>query len=192
MRIAVFASGNGSNFQALVEYFKENEVPATIDWLFCDRPDAFVLQRAEKLGIKATCFSPKEFASKVLYEQAILEELANHQIDLIVLAGYLRIIGKELLTAYENKIINIHPSLLPDFPGLHGIRDAFEARVKETGVTVHYVDSGVDTGPIIRQEKVEIEPQDTLVTLEEKIHRIEHRIFPEAIVELINMGDSTQ
>ncbi|MBO0460409.1 MULTISPECIES: phosphoribosylglycinamide formyltransferase [Enterococcus] len=189
MKIAVFASGNGSNFQALVDYFKKNQLSATIDWLFCDQPEAYVLQRAKKTGTAFTSFSPKEFASKSEYEQAILEELDNRGIDLIVLAGYMRIVGEDLLAVYENKMINIHPSLLPDFPGLHGIRDAFEAGVDETGVTVHYIDRGVDTGPIIRQEKVTIEKEDTLATLEEKIHQIEHRIFPEVIANLVNMGD---
>ena len=108
---------------------------------------------------------------------------------MIVLAGYMRIVGEGLLSVYENKMINIHPSLLPNFPGLHGIRDAFEAGVKETGVTVHYIDRGVDTGPIIRQEKVMIEKEDTLATLEQKIHQIEHQIFPEVIANIVNMGD---
>lgn len=189
MRIAVFASGNGSNFQALVDYFKKNRLSATIEWLFCDQPQAYVLQRAKKAQVAVTCFSPKEFASKTEYEQAILEELATREIDLIVLAGYMRIVGEGLLSAYENKMINIHPSLLPNFPGLHGIRDAFEAGVKETGVTVHYIDRGVDTGPIIRQEKVMIEKEDTLATLEQKIHQIEHQIFPEVIANIVSMGD---
>lgn len=189
MKIAVFASGNGSNFQALVDYLKKNRLSATIEWLFCDQPHAYVLQRAKKAQVPSTCFSPKEFASKTEYEQAILEELANREIDLIVLAGYMRIVGEGLLSTYENKMINIHPSLLPNFPGLHGIRDAFEAGVKETGVTVHYIDRGVDTGPIIRQEKVMIEKEDTLATLEQKIHQIEHQIFPEVIANIVNMGD---
>lgn len=189
MKIAVFASGNGSNFQALVDYFKKNQLSATIEWLFCDQPQAYVLQRAKKAQVPITCFSPKEFASKMEYEQAILKELAKREIDLIVLAGYMRIVGEGLLSVYENKMINIHPSLLPNFPGLHGIRDAFEAGVKETGVTVHYIDRGVDTGPIIRQEKVLIEKEDTLATLEQKIHQIEHQIFPEVIANIVNMGD---
>ncbi|WP_165006098.1 MULTISPECIES: phosphoribosylglycinamide formyltransferase [unclassified Enterococcus] len=188
MRLAVFASGNGSNFQVLADFIKDRQLPAKIDWLFCDQPDAFVLERAKRLGIVSDCFSPKQFASKKEYEQRILHFLEEKQIDLILLAGYMRIIGSTLLDVYENRIINIHPSLLPAFPGLHGIRDAFEAGVTETGVTIHYIDRGVDTGPIIRQEKVKISQQDTLASLEEKIHRVEHRLYPEVIEEIIKNG----
>ncbi|EGP4943922.1 TPA: phosphoribosylglycinamide formyltransferase [Enterococcus faecium] len=188
MRIAVFASGNGSNFQALADYLSKKGLEASIDWLFCDQPEAYVLKRATALSVPADCFSPKEFDSKKEYEEAILHKLKEKKIDLIVLAGYMRIIGPVLLENYDKRIINIHPSLLPAFPGLHGIRDAFEAGVKETGVTIHYIDQGVDTGPIIRQEKVRIEQEDTFDSLAEKIHRVEHRIYPEVISEIIENG----
>lgn len=185
MKIAVFASGNGSNFQAIVEYFRRQNRSDTFEWLFCDQPKAFVLQRAQKLGVPASTFSPKEFSSKKNYEEKILEFLMEKEIDLIILAGYMRIIGTTLLDAYESKIINIHPSLLPNFPGLHGIRDAFEAKVNQSGVTIHYVDKGVDTGPIIYQEAVAITKEDTLDSLEVKIHQIEHRAYPKVIEEVI-------
>ena len=107
------------------------------------------------------------------------------EIELIVLAGYMRIIGPTLLNAYESRIINIHPSLLPDFPGLHGIRDAFAAKVKETGITIHYIDKGIDTGPIIHQETIEITKEDTLDSLEAKIHQIEHQTYPKIIEAVI-------
>lgn len=188
MKLAIFASGNGSNFQALVTTLREKKVAVTVDWLFCDQPEAHVLQRAEKLGVPVSQFSPKDFANKVAYEQEILRQLRERKIDLVILAGYMRIVGPTLLTAFENKIVNIHPSLLPNFPGLHGIRDAYEAGVATTGVTVHLIDAGVDTGPIIRQEKVEIEPTDTLEILEQKIHAVEHRIYPEIVEEMIKNG----
>ena len=179
MRIAVFASGNGSNFQALVEYFREKGLTDQFVWLFCDQPNAYVLERASKLDISTSVFSPKEFQSKKV------ECLLDKEVDLIVLAGYMRIIGSTLLDQYESRIINIHPSLLPDFPGLHGIRDAFEAGVKKTGVTIHYIDKGVDTGPIICQESVEIKKGDTLEELERRIHQVEHRIYPKVIEQVV-------
>ncbi|MGN8983350.1 phosphoribosylglycinamide formyltransferase [Enterococcus villorum] len=185
MKIAVFASGNGSNFQALVEYFRKQNRTDTFEWLFCDQPNAFVLHRAQKLSVPYSAFSPKEFPSKKKYEEKILNILAEKEIDLIVLAGYMRIIGPVLLDAYETRIINIHPSLLPKFPGLHGIRDAFEAKVNQTGVTIHYVDKGVDTGPIIYQEAVSITKEDTLESLEAKIHQTEHQAYPKVIEKVI-------
>ncbi len=185
MRIAVFASGNGSNFQALVEYFRKKHMADPFVWLFCDQPDGYVLERATTLGIPKSTFSPKEFQTKKAYEEKILEILLAKKVDLIVLAGYMRIIGSTLLDEYESRIINIHPSLLPSFPGLHGIRDAFEASVETTGVTIHYIDKGVDTGPIIFQESVKIEKNDTLEVLEERIHRVEHRIYPRVIEQVV-------
>jgi len=111
--------------------------------------------------------------------------LQENQIELIVLAGYMRLIGTTLLMAYQQKILNIHPALLPDFPGLHGIRDAFEAQVSQTGVTIHLVDDGVDTGPIIAQEAVSLEVGETLESLERKIHQVEHRLYPIVIQQFI-------
>lgn len=185
MRIAVFASGNGSNFQAIAEAIASKQVDATISFLFCDNPKAYVIDRAKKIGIPYTVFSPKNYDSRVAYETELLKQLEINEVDLVVLAGYMRIVGPTLLTAYANRILNIHPSLLPYFPGKSSIRDAFEANEKKTGVTVHFIDEGVDTGPIIAQEQVEISPEDTLDSLEAKIHQVEHRLFPQVIQELI-------
>lgn len=185
MRMAILASGNGSNFQVLAEKVQTGEIPGEVVLLFSDQPQAFVLQRAAELGIHAETFSPKEFETKKEYEEKLLAILAKYQVDLVVLAGYMRIIGSGLLSAYPQKIINIHPSLLPAFPGLHGIKDAFEAGVSETGVTVHYIDSGVDTGPIIAQARVSIEATDTLASLEEKVHQVEHQLYPRVIKEIV-------
>lgn len=186
MRIAIFASGNGSNFQVLAEAFQSGAIKGELRLLFCDQEKAKVRARANQLKIKEVSFSPKSFENKDLYEQAILDLLHEEKINFIVLAGYMRIIGQTLLSQFEHRIINIHPSLLPNFPGLHGVRDAFEAGVGETGITIHYIDKGIDTGPIIRQEKVQRTDKDTLESLEAKIHALEHRIYPEVLAEIIN------
>lgn len=185
MKIAVFASGNGSNFEAIANQISAENNEAELVLLFCDRKQAFVIERSRQLGIPSYSFSPAEFTSKTEYEEAILALLQENQIELIVLAGYMRLIGTTLLMAYQQKILNIHPALLPDFPGLHGIRDAFEAQVSQTGVTIHLVDDGVDTGPIIAQEAVSLEVGETLESLERKIHQVEHRLYPIVIQQFI-------
>ncbi|MFV0560296.1 MAG: phosphoribosylglycinamide formyltransferase [Enterococcus sp.] len=190
MRIALFASGNGSNFEAIVQANQQGRLHhAKICLLFCDRKNAGVHERAKRLGIKVVCFSPKEFPSKEEYEQMILNHLAEESVEFIVLAGYMRMIGETLLDVYEGKMINIHPSLLPAFPGLHGIDDAFAAGVSETGVTIHYIDRGMDTGPIIRQESVPIYKHDTLATLEERIHALEHQMYPQVLQTIIDQRE---
>lgn len=190
MRIAVFASGNGSNFTAIADAIREEELKgATLALLFSDNPSAFVLERAKDAGVATLQLSPQKFPSKAAFEAALLNELAEHSIELIVLAGYMRIVGPTLLAAFPNRIINLHPSLLPSFPGKSGIADAFHYGVKVTGITIHYVDSGIDTGPIIAQEVVRIESEDTLESLEAKIHHLEHRVYPAVIAEIIHKGD---
>lgn len=186
MRIAVLASGNGSNFDSIAKAIECGVIKAELALLFCDRKDAFVIERAKKLNIPMVTFSPKCFGSKANYEAELVHLLEEERIDWVILAGYMRIIGPTLLEVYEKRIINIHPSLLPQFPGLHGIKDAFEAKVSETGVTIHYVDSGIDTGPIIAQEKVPIESTDTLESLEVKIHRVEHELYPKTLARILN------
>lgn len=181
VRLAIFASGSGSNFEAIVHAFQTEQCHAEVALLVCDRPDAFVLKRAETLGIPSVAIRPKSFDSKEGYEQEVLNELKAASIDLIILAGYMRIVGKTLLKAYPNKLMNIHPSLLPNYPGRQGIQDAFEDGATETGVTVHIVDEGIDTGPILAQETVAIEPDDTIESLERKIHAVEHELFPKVI-----------
>lgn len=185
MRIVVFASGNGSNFQAIAEAIASKQIDATLCFLFCDNPKAYVIERAKKMGIPFKVFSPKNYENRAAYESELLQQLELNAVDLIVLAGYMRIIGPTLLMAYANRILNIHPSLLPSFPGKSSIQDAFESNEKETGVTVHVVDAGVDTGPIIAQEKVAILPEDTIDSLEARIHQVEHRLFPQVIQKVI-------
>lgn len=192
MKIAVFASGNGSNFEAIAKSINQGEIEGAIVLVFSDRTDAYVLERAKSLQIPVRSFSPKQFANKVEYEREILKELEAKEVELLVLAGYMRLIGPTLLNAYPNRILNIHPALLPEFPGLHGIRDAFEAGVKQTGVTVHYVDNGVDTGPILAQKRVNIEENETLASLELKIHQAEHQLYPEVVQEVIQAIKKTE
>ena len=176
-KIAVFASGNGSNFQVIAEQFP-------VEFVFSDHRDAYVLKRADKLGVKSYAFELREFDSKAAYEQAIVDLLEEHQIDLVCLAGYMKIVGPTLLGAYEGRIINIHPAYLPEFPGAHGIEDAWNADVTESGVTIHWVDSGVDTGKIIQQVRVPRLAEDTLESFEARIHEQEYQLYPEVLDSL--------
>ena len=177
-KIAVFASGNGSNFQVIGEQFP-------VEFVFSDHRDAYVLERAKNLGIKSYSFELKEFDDKVDYEQAIIALLEEHQIDLVCLAGYMKIVGPTLLTAYQGRMINIHPAYLPEFPGAHGIEDAWNAGVDQSGVTIHWVDSGVDTGKVIKQVRVPRLVHDTIESFEERIHEQEYQLYPEVIKELM-------
>ncbi|MGT2960794.1 phosphoribosylglycinamide formyltransferase [Streptococcus caballi] len=176
-KIAVFASGNGSNFQVIAEQFP-------VDFVFSDHRDAYVLERAEKLGVTAYSFELKEFDNKVAYEEAIVALLEEYDIDLVCLAGYMKIVGPTLLAAYEGRIINIHPAYLPEFPGAHGIEDAWEAGVDQSGVTIHWVDSGVDTGKVIKQVRVPRLADDTIESFEARIHEAEYQLYPEVLEEL--------
>lgn len=179
-KIAVFASGNGSNFQVIAEQFP-------VEFVFSDHRDAYVLERAGKLGVKSYAFELREFDSKAAYEQAIVDLLEEHQIDLVCLAGYMKIVGPTLLGAYEGRIINIHPAYLPEFPGAHGIKDAWQAGVSESGVTIHWVDSGVDTGKIIQQVRVPRLAEDTLESFEKRIHTAEYQLYPQ-VLESLGVG----
>jgi phosphoribosylglycinamide formyltransferase 1 len=185
-KIAVFASGSGSNFQAIAVAAQAGLLNVEISLLVCDKPGAFAVDRAEMLGIPALVISPKSYPSKAAYEAEILQKLAGLEIDMIVLAGYMRLIGPILLEAYEGNIVNIHPSLLPAFPGKDAIGQALAAGVEKTGVTIHYVDEGMDTGPIIASAAVKIAPDETRESLQKKIQRIEHSLYPEVLEKLLN------
>ncbi|OEF99473.1 phosphoribosylglycinamide formyltransferase [Vulcanibacillus modesticaldus] len=180
-KIAVFASGNGSNFQSLVDAEKAGRLVGHIQVLISDKPDAYVNVRAKKENVPVFSFEPKQYTSKADYETVIVEILKEMEIELIVLAGYMRLIGPTLLKSFPYKIINLHPSLLPAFPGLNAIGQAIEYGVKFTGVTVHFVDEGMDTGPIITQRTVAVTGDDDVDTLSEKIHQVEHQLLPETV-----------
>ncbi|EKN71577.1 phosphoribosylglycinamide formyltransferase [Neobacillus bataviensis LMG 21833] len=190
-RIAVFASGSGSNFQAIVDVTQSGLLPADISLLVCDQPKAYVIERARENGISQFVFSAKDYQSKAAYEKEISKLLQNLNIDIIVLAGYMRLIGSTLLKEYEGRIVNIHPSLLPAFPGKDAIGQALAAKAKWTGVTVHFVDEGMDTGPIIVQERIRIEENETRESLQKKIQRVEHKLYPSILHMLLTQGEVT-
>ena len=182
MKIAVFVSGNGSNLQALIAAEKSGALGAgRLALVVCDNPKALAIERAKKAGIKAVLFEKKDFQSREAFDKAVIAELDKAGIELIVLAGYLRILSDHFIDKYRGRILNVHPALLPSFKGLHGIRDAFDYGVKLTGVTVHFVDRELDAGPVIFQGAVEISEKDTPETLEERMHKKEHELYPRAV-----------
>ncbi len=182
MNIAVFVSGNGTNLQALINAErKEGLSGGKIALVVSNKPEAYALGRAKAAGIKTFVLEKKGFASREEYDKKTLERLRKEDIELVVLAGFMRILSAGFIDEYADRIINIHPSLLPDFKGAHGIKDAFEAGAGTTGVTVHFVAEELDSGPVILQEEVKIEQEDTLERLEEKIHKVEHKLYPKAV-----------
>ncbi|MCB9756960.1 MAG: phosphoribosylglycinamide formyltransferase [Candidatus Omnitrophica bacterium] len=181
-KFAVFISGNGSNLQAIIDSVANGEIKAELSLVISSTDKAFGLKRAEKAGIKTLVFSPDNYTNRQSVDRDIVIALKEHKIDFLVLAGYMRLLTPYFIKEYPNKIINVHPSLLPSFKGAHGIKDAFTYGVKQTGVTVHFVNEKMDNGPIILQDTVKINEEDTLETLEAKIHRVEHRIYPQAVV----------
>jgi phosphoribosylglycinamide formyltransferase-1 len=181
MNIAVFASGRGTNFAAIVRAVKKGKIPANISLLVCDNPKAPVIGKAKRAGIEVFLVKRKDFASKRDFEDRIIQRLEEAKIDLIVLAGFMRILSPEFIQRFKFKILNIHPALLPSFKGTQGIEDAYNYGVKTTGITVHFVDEEMDHGPIILQAPVKINENDTLESLEARIHKIEHKLYPEAV-----------
>lgn len=185
-KLAIFASGNGSNFQAIVNAVRTGKLRADISLLVCDSPNAFAIKRAEDANIPVLVFHPNDYESKTDFESMIAENLEVKKIDFIALAGYMRLIGHTLLSKYEGKIVNIHPSLLPAFPGKDAIGQALSAGVKESGVTIHYVDAGMDTGQVIAQKTITIADNETKETLQRKIQQIEHQLYPDVLEKLLN------
>jgi|SRR5690625_1598402 len=181
-RIAVFASGTGSNYEAIME---AEDLPCEVVLLVCDQPGATVIEKATKYNTPTFVFNVTDYENRTAYEQEIVEQLMANNVDWIILAGYMRLLGPTLLNEFEGRIINIHPSLLPEFPGLDAIGQALRAGVQETGVTIHYVDAGMDTGPVITQQTVPIANDDTLASLTEKIQAIEHKLYPNTIRQLL-------
>ena len=180
--LAVLVSGRGSNLQAMIDNIENGNIEnASISVVISDVEDAYALERAKKHGIEAVFVNPKSFANKTEYEQEIVTILDGHKIDLIILAGYMRIVGKDIISAYKNKILNIHPTLLPSFTGLHSHRQTLDYGVKVSGCTVHFVDAGMDTGPIILQSCVSVLENDTEDTLSQRILEQEHKIYPRAV-----------
>lgn len=179
--IAVLASGRGSNLQAIIDNIEKGYLKARITVVISDVGDAYALERAKKHGIEAVFINPENFATKESYEKEMLRVLKAHNAELVLLAGYMRIVGKTLLAAYKNRMLNIHPALLPAFPGLHAQKQAFDHGVKVAGCTVHFVDDKLDGGPIILQRCVEVKENDTAESLADRILEQEHKIYPEAV-----------
>lgn len=181
MNLAVFASGRGSNFSAIAKAIKQGKVKAKLQILVCDKPEALVIKRAQTLGVRVVLVRREDFISRLGFEAAIIQRLKNYKIDLIVLAGFMRLLSPDFVKRYRNRVMNIHPSMLPAFKGAHAIRDALNSGVDSTGVTIHFIDEEVDHGPIILQQKIKIRGKDTLVSLEKRIHSLEHKLYPQAI-----------
>jgi phosphoribosylglycinamide formyltransferase-1 len=181
MNIAVFCSGSGTNLQAIIDSCKSGYISADIVLVVSDNKDAFALVRAKAAGLTPLVLDPKDFGSREEFDKEIIKHLKKNKVELVVLAGYMRLLSGHFIKEYRNRIMNVHPALLPAFRGTHGIKDALEYGVKVTGATVHFVDEKLDNGPVILQKAVEIKDDDTEESLLEKVHREEHKIFPEAI-----------
>nr|WP_276544769.1 phosphoribosylglycinamide formyltransferase [Brevibacterium luteolum] len=186
VRLVTLASGSGSLTQAVIDAFTTTAPVAdvTLAAVGSDRPDAPVLDRARGAGLDAFVVAPRDFASRDEWNQSLAETVAGYEPDWVVSAGFMRILGPDFISRFPQRIINTHPALLPSFPGAHGVRDALAYGVKVTGSTVHLVDEGVDTGPIIAQQPVLIEPDDTEDTLHERIRQVERRLLVKLLTHL--------
>jgi phosphoribosylglycinamide formyltransferase-1 len=187
LRLGVLASGGGTNLQAIIDRCRDDSFPAEIAVVIANNPEAGALERARRAGIPACCINHRDFAGREAFDAALVDALRAAGIELVVLAGFMRIITKVLLDAFPLKIINIHPALLPAFPGLHVQQQAIDYGARFSGCTVHFVDGGVDTGPILIQAVVPVLPDDDADTLAARILVEEHRVYPRAI-ELIAEG----
>ncbi len=185
MKFAVLISGNGTNLQAIIDAIAAQQIMAQLSLVISDREDAFGLQRAEKAGIKTMIFKPANYTNPQSVDRDMVSCLKQEGIDFVVLAGYMRILTPFFIKEFPRKVINIHPALLPSFKGTQGIKDAVTYGVKVTGVTIHFVDEKMDHGPIIMQEAIPIAEEDSLESLEEKIHALEHQLYPKAIQLLV-------
>ena len=181
VNIGVLASGRGTNLQAIIEAVEEGRIEGEISIVVSDNPDAYALKRAKQHNIETQYINFKEFKDREDYDKEIIKTMKKKKVNLVVLAGYMRILSPYFIRTYKNKIINIHPALLPSFPGLHAQRQAVVNGVKVSGCTVHFVDEGVDLGPIILQKAVEVKDDDTEESLAERILKEEHQIYPRAI-----------
>ncbi len=181
-RLAIFVSGNGTNAENLIHKIQSGSVHGVkAEAVICDNPQAPAIEKARRLGVEVVLVDRKQFQNKKDFEGEMIRGVDQRKIDYLLLAGFMRILSKEFVEHYRGRIINIHPSLLPAFPGADAIRDAFEAKVKETGVTTHFVTADVDAGPIILQRKVVVDPHDTLESLEAKVHAVEYELYPETL-----------
>lgn len=181
LRLGILASGGGTNLQSIIDRCQDNSLDAEIAIVICNNPDAGALNRAEKAGIPCLCIDHRKFSERQEFDQSVVAALKEAQVELVALAGFMRIISSVFLEAFPQRVINIHPALLPSFPGLHVQKKALEYGARFSGCTVHFVDDGVDTGQIITQAVVPILDNDTEESLAARILEQEHKIYPQAI-----------
>lgn len=181
MNIAVFCSGQGTNLQAIIDAVKCRQIKANLSLVVCDNPKAYAIQRAKKAHVEVALVDPREFPTRKKLEGEIIRHLKRKKIGLIALAGFMRVLSPQFVREYKNRILNIHPALLPSFRGAHAIKDALSYGVKITGPTVHFVTEAVDSGPIILQAACPVKDRDTEENLLARVHKLEHKIYPKAI-----------
>ena len=181
LKIGVLISGSGSNLQAIIDAVAAGTLNCEVAKVLSSRPDAYGLQRAQAAGIPIVAFDRSVYADPIAADERIVDEMRSAGVEYVVMAGYMRMARAPLLEAYPNRILNLHPALLPSFVGAHAIQDAFDAGVKVTGVTVHVANAAYDRGPIIAQRAVEVREDDTVDTLEARIHDVEHELYPEVL-----------
>lgn len=184
IRLGVLLSGSGTNLQAIIDRIEEGTLDASIELVVSSRPDAYGLKRAERHGIQTLTLSKETYDDPLVADEIIAVELKNHGVEYVVMAGYMRMVHAPILASFPNRVVNLHPALLPSFKGAHAIQDAFDAGVKVTGVTVHFADEHYDCGPIIAQEALAVEEGWDVDELEEHIHEIEHRLYPDTIQKI--------
>ena len=187
IKLGVLVSGGGSNLQAIVDAVEGGTLDAQVAVVLSSRPGVFALERAAAAGIETVALSPSDYADPSVADSRITRELRARGVDYVVMAGYMRMLGPQVLDAFPDRVLNLHPALLPSFSGAHAIADAFSAGVKVTGVTVHFANEVYDEGPIVAQEPVRVFEGDSLESLEARIHEVEHRMYPE-VLQLIAQG----
>ena len=180
-RVAFLVSGSGTNMDNLIQQIKAGAIAADPVIVISNKPGVKALDKAAALGVKTEVIDHKAYADRAAFDQALGACLEKHKVDLIVLAGFMRVLTEGFVKKYYGRLINSHPAVLPAFPGAHAIKDAWDAKVEETGVSVHFVDAGVDTGAVILQRKVPVLPNDTLEILEARVHQLEYELYPEAL-----------
>ena len=181
IKLGVLLSGSGTNLQAIIDRIAEGTLDATIELVVSSRPSAYGLKRAEAAGLQTLTLSKEIYADPMLADEVIATELRRYDVDYVIMAGYMRMVHEPLLAAFPNRVVNLHPALLPSFKGAHAIQDAYDYGVKVTGVTVHFADDKYDCGPIIAQQALAVEEGWTVDELEEHIHEIEHVLYPDTI-----------
>jgi phosphoribosylglycinamide formyltransferase-1 len=187
IKLGVLISGSGTNLEAIIERIEEGKLDASIELVVSSRPDAYGLKRAERHGLQTPTLSREIYAEPLLADEIIATELKQHGVEYVVMAGYMRMVHAPILASYPNRVVNLHPALLPSFKGAHAIQDAFDKGVKVTGVTVHFANEDYDCGPIIAQRALTVEEGWDVDELEEHIHEIEHDLYPETL-QLIAEG----